>query len=151
MTTLSNAPLESVGEALVPTVKTYCMPHSVYPRDAPLQYVHVSISHGKAGEIGHACALQIRRHMYPNAHQFIESLDNDSLDMYEFVTTVFDKSGNLRSDLMEDDYLKGTGVWGRELDNGGTLLYVKSVRVKEEVTVPWTIQRIPKLIICLPV
>lgn len=142
--TLSDAPL-SFEQPI--TVNTYSKAYSEgdnHSRECVmLRYVYINVVDDKEGELGTLRALQIHRDTH---HEYLGALDADSREMYEFATTLFDESGDFRSELIEDDYLRGTGVWGRELDNDAPLLYINSIHVEEKVRVQWNSERIPKLI-----
>ncbi|KAJ7721720.1 hypothetical protein DFH07DRAFT_760315 [Mycena maculata] len=50
-------------------------------------------------------------------------------ELFTIASTLFDKYGEIRPWLVDDEYHKGSGVWGREL-NEGRLVFVISVSVK---------------------
>ena len=59
------------------------------------------------------------------------------MDMTELPTlaqVLFDKFGRLKNEHVENDYHKGTGVWGHELD-GGLLIHVMNIHVEPEVSI----------------
>ncbi|EIW55854.1 uncharacterized protein TRAVEDRAFT_22277 [Trametes versicolor FP-101664 SS1] len=128
--TLSDAPLSFEQPITVNThSKAYSEGDNHSRECAMLRYVYVNVVDDKEGELGTLRALQIHRDTH---HEYLEALDVDSREMYEFATTLFDESGDFRSELMEDDYLRGTGVWGRELDNDAPLLYINSIHVEKK-------------------
>lgn len=49
-----------------------------------------------------------------------------SQELSDSATTLFDEIGHLRPSFIEHKYQKGSGVWGRELDDG-SLLYLPSL------------------------
>ena len=50
----------------------------------------------------------------------------------EFWSTLFDKHGFVKEELLSHDYHKGAGGWGRELDNG-VLFSLENVHVNLKV------------------
>lgn len=62
---------------------------------------------------------------------FFEVMD-ESDELHEFSVHFFDKNGLLRPEFIDNDYHKGTGCFGTEL-NEGTLIYVDTVKVNPEV------------------
>lgn len=111
------------------SVKFKLKPHFEHPR--ALKHVSVKAVHPLHGQIGSLEALQINRKRCRG--EFFSIMDAESQEMYEFATTIFNDSSALRTELLDHEYHKGSGVWGREMDKG-MLLYVLSVRVKDEVS-----------------
>ncbi|KAI0365992.1 hypothetical protein BV20DRAFT_982236 [Pilatotrama ljubarskyi] len=101
--------------------------HDEYPR--VLKNVYVDAMYPEEGRIGSLVALQIDREKCRGA--FLEIMDEESQELSDFALTLFDKFGRLKPELVENEHLKGTGVWGRELDQGA-ILYVLSVDVQEK-------------------
>ncbi|RPD65375.1 hypothetical protein L226DRAFT_480019 [Lentinus tigrinus ALCF2SS1-7] len=108
-------------------VKFEAEPHYEYPR--VLKHVNVEAIHPVLGRVGSLQALQINRKRCRG--EFIIVMDEESQELCDFALALFDENGCFRPELVEHEYHKGTGVWGRELDNG-MLLYVLSVRVNNE-------------------
>ncbi|KAI1798318.1 hypothetical protein LXA43DRAFT_1088432 [Ganoderma leucocontextum] len=101
-------------------------PHYEYPR--ALQHVLIHATHPDHGRVGSLTALKINRMLIQG--EFLMVMDSDSQELSEFATTLFDRLGHLKPEFIEHEYQKGSGVWGRELDDG-FLLYVLSVNVHQ--------------------
>ena len=54
-------------------------------------------------------------------------------ERFDFASTVFDQLGLVLNELVDHEYAKGSGCWGREL-NKGSLIYVDAVRVPVKVS-----------------
>lgn len=127
------------------TLRVYATFHYEYPNE--LKHVFVEVMHAVDGEIGLLEALQIKRSCIPGEVCIFEILDNEGPEIARFARTLFEDGdeyghGCFRSELANHEYLKGTGVWGRELDRG-MLLYVQTVRVYEKVRVTHSARRYP--------
>ncbi|KAL8730545.1 MAG: hypothetical protein Q9166_003999 [cf. Caloplaca sp. 2 TL-2023] len=70
--------------------------------------------------IGHCHAKVIDRE--PIRHSFHHSLEEPSQDTAALAFGLFDRWGCLKSEFRQHPIKKGTGVWGRELDQGRFLL-----------------------------
>lgn len=114
------------------TVQVTTEPHDEHPR--LLKHIYINAQHPMDGRVGSLVALEINRDKCRG--DFISILDEESQELSEFATTLFDKFGMLKPELVEHEHLKGTGVWGRELDSG-KIIYVVSVDVEEKVR-GWT-------------
>lgn len=108
--------------------KAAITPHVDHPgvlEDVCLKAIHPT--HGVVGEVH---ALQIHR---DRCHGYLHDImDKESDELLAFASTLFTKYGRLREEFMENKCLKGTGIWGRELDEG-ILLYIFNVNVKDKV------------------
>jgi len=82
-------------------------------------------------EIAKLSALQINRGLMAENAQFLRILDEDEEELAQFSSTLFNKFGEIRPSIVEDEKFKGTGCWGREL-NEGMLCYIYYVYVAEE-------------------
>lgn len=54
-------------------------------------------------------------------------------ERFDFASTIFDQLGLVLNELVDHEYAKGSGCWGREL-NKGSLIYVDAVRVPVKVS-----------------
>jgi len=63
---------------------------------------------------------------------FLEIMDEESQELYEFSVGLFDKYSNVRPWLVDGGAKSGSGCWGTEL-SVGDMLYLDDVLVKEEV------------------
>lgn len=108
--------------------KAAITPHTDHPHI--LQYVCLKAIHPTRGVVGEIRALQIHRNRCEG--DLHEIMDEESRELIAFASTLFDKYGRLREELIKNECLKGTGVWWRELDEG-ILLYIFNVTVKERV------------------
>ena len=104
-------------------------PHHEHP--SVLKHIVLKAMHPQEGELGALVALQIDRRRCRG--EFLVIMDEESQELCEFAVTLFDKNGRLKPEFVENEYHKGSGVWGRELDEG-MLLYVLSVLVEKEVS-----------------
>ncbi|KAI0701641.1 hypothetical protein C8Q76DRAFT_825149 [Earliella scabrosa] len=96
-------------------------PHHEHP--SVLKQIVLKAMHPQDGELGALVALQIDRRRCRG--EFLVIMDEESQELCEFA------NGRLKSEFVENEYHKGSGVWGRELDEG-MLLYVLSVLVEKE-------------------
>ncbi|KAJ8462685.1 hypothetical protein ONZ51_g10748 [Trametes cubensis] len=113
------------------TAKTFTEPHGEHPR--VLKHVSIEARHPTEGRVGLLTALHIDREQCRG--DFFGIMDEESQELSDFALTLFDRFGRLKSELVENDYLKGSGVWGRELDRG-PILYVEDIQVPEKVHYP---------------
>ena len=117
------------------TFKVFTVPHYEYPDE--LKHVFVEVFHATDGEVGRLQALQIKRCCRPSGACIFEILDDEGPEIGRFARTLFEVEDgfghtHLRPEFITHEHLKGTGVWGRELDHG-ILLYVETVRIYERV------------------
>ncbi|KAM5534767.1 hypothetical protein V8D89_011631 [Ganoderma adspersum] len=101
-------------------------PHEEYPQALKVVVVHAT--HADHGRVGTLTALKINRKQLRG--EFLMVMDDESQELSDFATTLFDEIGHFRPEFIEHEYQKGSGVWGRELDDG-LLLYVLSVNVQQ--------------------
>lgn len=94
-----------------------------------LQLLTLSIHHPKYNEIGYITAVRIERDRCSG--MFLEVMDVDE-EMFAIASTLFDKYGEMRPMLVNHEYYRGSGVWGREL-NDGQLVIVFGVSVDTPV------------------
>ncbi|OSD07895.1 hypothetical protein PYCCODRAFT_362395 [Trametes coccinea BRFM310] len=125
--------MSSSGDNIASAVLEQCaaefsrIAHPEYPR--LLKHIRVDAVHPKEGKVGSLAALRIERDKFYGG--FLEILDEESDELSSFACTLFDKFGHLKPDLVDNEYLKGTGVWARELDQG-PLLYIQDINVPEK-------------------
>ncbi|TCD68464.1 hypothetical protein EIP91_010750 [Steccherinum ochraceum] len=62
---------------------------------------------------------------------FLATMDDESDELQKFGVKLFDKNGILKPEFIENDYHKGSGCFGDEL-NQGTIVYVEKVEVKPQ-------------------
>ncbi|KDR66028.1 hypothetical protein GALMADRAFT_259860 [Galerina marginata CBS 339.88] len=104
--------------------------HYEYPER--LNHLYGTLTHPTLGELGTVTALQITRRMYfKDAGDFLEIMDEDSQELHEFSTGLFDKNSNIRPWLVDGGSRSGSGCWGSEL-SVGDMLYVQDLSVKAE-------------------
>ncbi|KAH9849666.1 hypothetical protein C2E23DRAFT_356962 [Lenzites betulinus] len=111
---------------------------AVLPRPMYSQDIHRKTSGSPSDpEVHHGrrCSFRTGHHRQPACSgdqcrsDFLEIMDEDSQELQEFSSALFDKFGRLQREIIDNEHLKGSGVWGRELDEG-TLLYIFSVEVE---------------------
>ncbi len=121
------------------SVKFSGVPHLEYPDE--LKHILVKVVQSTDREVGRLEALQIKRCCGPAGTDeacIFEILDDEGPELARFARTLFEVEdetfghGHLRSELVNHEYLRGTGVWGRELDRG-MLIYVQNVRIYDKV------------------
>ncbi|PIL27415.1 hypothetical protein GSI_10563 [Ganoderma sinense ZZ0214-1] len=115
------------------TLKVFAVPHYEYPDQ--LKHVFVEVLHTTDGEVGRLEALQIKRFCRPGVACIFGILDNEGPEVAQFASRLFQVEdgfghGHLRPELINHEHLKGTGVWGQELDRS-VLLYVENILVYE--------------------
>jgi hypothetical protein len=92
--------------------------------------IAATVTHPKYGKVADITAIKIHRgYMEAAVHRV---LDDQTDELAEFSTTILDRFGNVRPWLVEPGWRSGSGVWGRELDEG-QLLYISFVHVKKGV------------------
>ncbi|KAL1744515.1 hypothetical protein HDZ31DRAFT_38470 [Schizophyllum fasciatum] len=97
-----------------------------------VKHVCLTATHPQLGLVGKLYAYKIER-IYTLKGHFFEVLDNKSDELADFATRVIDNDMNVVPKLINDDYHKGTGCWGEEL-NEGRIVYIRSVTVDAQVT-----------------
>jgi hypothetical protein len=107
------------------TIKKFMKYEYRMPPDT-LQLLTLAIRHPIHGKIGDITAVRVQ-------HQclFLEVMDVDG-ELFTIASTLFDKYGEVRLWLLDNEYHKGSGVWGREL-NEGRLIFVFCVSVDPPV------------------
>ncbi|PCH42308.1 hypothetical protein WOLCODRAFT_143973 [Wolfiporia cocos MD-104 SS10] len=96
-----------------------------------MKRIRVNVLHPVHGKIASMSLLQIKRFQSREREDFLQMLDEDEDELANFSRTLFDKFGNVRPWLVEDEIFKGTGCWGTEL-NEGILYYLYYVDVRVE-------------------
>jgi hypothetical protein len=109
------------------TAKNFMKSEHRMPPDT-LQLLTLSVRHSAHGEIGYITAIHVRRLCYG---LFLEVMDVDT-ELFTITSAIFDKYREIRPWLVENEYHKGSGLWGREL-NEGNLMIVLCVSVDAEV------------------
>ncbi|KAJ7454838.1 hypothetical protein FB451DRAFT_1565231 [Mycena latifolia] len=79
-----------------------------------LELLTLTIHHPKYKEIGSVTAVRVQNRC---RGFFLEVMDVDT-ELFTIGSTLFDKYGEIRPWLVDNEYHKGSGVWGRELNNG---------------------------------
>ncbi|KAF9479090.1 hypothetical protein BDN70DRAFT_834943 [Pholiota conissans] len=103
--------------------------HYDYPRR--LQYINGSVQHPTHGKIAKLrCILVMSRYVYKTNGDFMQLMDNESHELMEFSTTLFDPLSNIRPWLIDGGYRSGSGCWGEEL-NTGEILYLEDLTVEQ--------------------
>ena len=88
--------------------------------------IHPDKSHPPV-EVGNAVAFIIRRSMIlPNFHEEMETPHEGTMNL---AIELFDRYGRLKEEIRKHALRKGSGVWGKELEEGNFLL-VEDVKVK---------------------
>ncbi|ETW75151.1 hypothetical protein HETIRDRAFT_330631, partial [Heterobasidion irregulare TC 32-1] len=64
--------------------------------------------------------------------EFFHVMNSKSEDLHRLSVTFFDRFGNIRPGIVHDNYHKGLGTWGEEL-NDGRLVHIKDIKVKDEL------------------
>ncbi|KAJ6460369.1 hypothetical protein C8R47DRAFT_994153 [Mycena vitilis] len=118
------------------------LPYEHRAQPDTLQLITQSICHPTHGEIGRLTAIRVQ-YRYPG--MFLEVMDVDH-ELFTIATALFDKYGELREQrLVYNEYHKGSGVWGREL-NKGRLVFVLSVSVdppyRNQGIASWALERL---------
>ncbi|KAJ7039526.1 hypothetical protein C8F04DRAFT_949523 [Mycena alexandri] len=106
-----------------------------------LQLLTLSILHPEHEKIGDVTAVFVKSR-YSNI--FLEVMDIDE-ELHTIGSAIFDKYGEIRPWLVDGEYHKGSGVWGREL-NDGKLFFVFCVSVepqyREQGVASWALQQL---------
>ncbi|KAJ7746590.1 hypothetical protein B0H16DRAFT_1320895 [Mycena metata] len=92
-----------------------------------LQLLTLSILHPKHGKLGDVTAVLVNSRC---SNLFLEVMDIDT-ELFTIGSAIFDKYGEIRPWLVDGEYSKGSGVWGREL-NDGKLFFVFCVSVEPQ-------------------
>ncbi|KAJ7178749.1 hypothetical protein C8R43DRAFT_871920 [Mycena crocata] len=89
-----------------------------------LELLTLTVLHPRYSEIACVTAVRLRRPCYGI---FLEVMHIDT-ELFTMGSTLFDKYGEVRPWHVENEYHKGSGAWGREL-NEGRLVFVLFVSV----------------------
>ncbi|KAF9245245.1 hypothetical protein BU15DRAFT_41028 [Melanogaster broomeanus] len=93
-----------------------------------IENISLTLQHPEAGTVGEIAASKIRRS--GTRGQLLYALDAESDELLQFGTKVIDKYGRFRPWLVENDYHKGTGCWGTQIDeNKAPILYISDVSI----------------------
>ncbi|KAJ6448897.1 hypothetical protein C8R45DRAFT_1045588 [Mycena sanguinolenta] len=90
-----------------------------------LKLLTLSIRHPQHGRIGDITAIRVQRRC---EGMFLEVMDVDT-ELFNITSAIFDKYREVRPWLVDNEYHKGSGVWGRELGDDGSLVVVLCVHV----------------------
>ena len=101
--------------------------HYDYPRI--MKYVHLDAIHSQEGKVGSLVALRVERDWCAPG-DFLDVMDRESEECSAFAYALFNRFGRLKPELVDNEHLKGSGVWGRELDTG-TILFVLDTRAEK--------------------
>ncbi|KAI0076447.1 hypothetical protein K474DRAFT_1662972 [Panus rudis PR-1116 ss-1] len=88
----------------------------------------LTVEHPDEGEVGSMTMHVIDRSRCRGS--FLRVMERYSEELHVFSQTFFDKNGVLRPEFTENEFHKGSGVWGRELDEG-QLVFIESIDVDE--------------------
>lgn len=114
------------------TVKFDLEAHHDYPNR--LHYLNAVAQHPKLGELAKMrCLIVDRRYVFKTHGDFLQIMDDESHEMMEFSTTLFDAHSNVRPWLVDLGYRSGSGCWGTELSTGG-MVYIEDLTVKESAS-----------------
>ncbi|KAF8181841.1 hypothetical protein BJ912DRAFT_979314 [Pholiota molesta] len=78
------------------------------------------------------CLLVDCRYVFKTHRDFLKIMEEESHEMMEFSTTLFDAHSNVRPWLVDVGYRRGSGCWGAELSTGG-MVYIENLTVKESL------------------
>ncbi|KAL1689407.1 hypothetical protein GGG16DRAFT_126514 [Schizophyllum commune] len=92
-----------------------------------IKHTRLTATHRHHGNLGTLEAYKIERTYTLKAH-FHEFLDAKSDELAEFGRKILDNDMNVYRKIVDDEYHKGSGRWGDEL-NEGRIVYVRSVVV----------------------
>lgn len=100
--------------------------HFAHPEE--LKHVSLKMLDKTGLEVATLRAMIFNRRLLKT--RFHQTLDEDDDETAEFSQKLFDKFGCIQRLLIDDEYHKGTGVWGTELDQG-MIIYIFGVYVKD--------------------
>lgn len=101
--------------------------HPDYPNR--LRYLNVHASHPDLGVLAKMRCLIVS---HRNGDGFLQMMDDESHEMMQFSTALFDAYGNVRPWLIDGGYRSGSMCWGPEL-NMGMMVYIEDLTVEERV------------------
>ncbi|TRM60524.1 hypothetical protein BD626DRAFT_504273 [Schizophyllum amplum] len=93
--------------------------------------VRLTATHPQHGLLGTLKAYKIAP-IYQLKGSFFELLDSKSAELSDFGAKVLDNNMNVYSKLVDDEYHKGTGCWGREM-NEGSIMFIHELEVDRRV------------------
>lgn len=111
------------------TFRFECKAH--HRQSRALTYIWLTVASANRAKVATVFALSINRYALRDRFQILGERD---YELAEFSTTLFDKFGRMKSCFIDDDYHKGSGVWGREM-NDGRIMFVFHVTVEPSVSV----------------
>jgi hypothetical protein len=119
-------------------------PH--FGRSRFISRVDLAVIDRKRTQIARGYGMIINRSRMGDA--FHQIMDEDDAETASFSLTIFDKFGRIKSRLVDDEYHKGSGVWGREL-NEGMIIFIYEIEVEPPVRLllPFFFRRNPELCI----
>ncbi|KAG6895477.1 hypothetical protein C0992_001071 [Termitomyces sp. T32_za158] len=91
--------------------------------------IDLKVTHPKLGRIGSLYAVKILRHLCGSS--FFEVMDDHSDELQKFALAFFDKFGHVKPWLYRPGNRRGTGAWGKEINNS-TIVYILDVTVKDQ-------------------
>ncbi|KIJ65696.1 hypothetical protein HYDPIDRAFT_131072 [Hydnomerulius pinastri MD-312] len=101
-----------------------------YETPRVIEFLNLKLKHPSVGEVGVIHAVKIHRSRAGDG--LLEALDAESDELMRFGTTVIDKRGLIRPWLVDNDFHKGTGCWGREMDEHmGPIVYITHISVEK--------------------
>jgi hypothetical protein len=119
------------------TVKFDLEAHHEYPNR--LHYLNAVAQHPKLGELATMrCFLVDCRYVFKTHRDFLKIMEEESHEMMEFSTTLFDAHSNVRPWLVDVGYRRGSGCWGAELSTGG-MVYIENLTVKESASLSFAV------------
>lgn len=115
-------------------------PNDEHPR--ALKHLFMSVKYPKLGEMATLTALLINRRAYVNGPTFHQIMDEEHQELADFATTLFDKRGSIKEQLVDHEHHKGTGVWGREINNGLVVYIFACEQYRRQGVGRWALQRL---------
>ncbi|KIJ65695.1 hypothetical protein HYDPIDRAFT_39613 [Hydnomerulius pinastri MD-312] len=102
-----------------------------YESPGVIEHIVMSLNHPVAGNIGELEAVMIIR--FRAGDTLFEVLDAESDELMRLGTVVLDKFGLVRPWLIDNEFHKGTGCWGTEMNaNKGPMVYITEMNVIPE-------------------
>lgn len=94
--------------------------------------IDLKVTHPKLGRIGSLYAVKILRHLCGNA--FFQVMYDHSDELQKLSLKFFDKSGHVKPWLYRPGVRRGTGAWGKDIDDS-TIVYVLNMFIDDQVSV----------------
>ncbi|KAG6877052.1 hypothetical protein C0993_010739 [Termitomyces sp. T159_Od127] len=94
--------------------------------------IDLKVTHPKLGHVASLYAVKILRHLCENA--FFEVMDDHSDELQKFSLAFFDKFGRVKPWLYRPGNRRGTGAWGKDIDNS-TIVYVLNMLVDDQLSI----------------